>query len=132
MPATETYRGYEIHPDVAGYGFLAHMTNNDGSNCIHGWSAKAVRAEIDAHISDEGEFFPIADMAAWANFCAANADALEEIGSPEACFAMAKDCSLLVGGGAAPLFRVGFVDGSEFTNQMAVNLFDAVHAAKVA
>lgn len=57
------------------------------------------------------EFVPIADMDAWADFWAENGWALEdEIGDEDKCMALAMNCCLLVGGGAAPLFRVGFVD----------------------
>jgi midasin (ATPase involved in ribosome maturation) len=41
------YRGYEIHPDMAGYGFLAHQPNYDGEACLHGWTAEEIRREID-------------------------------------------------------------------------------------
>ncbi len=56
-------------------------------------------------------FVPIADTDEWAAFWADNAAALiETVGDHDRCFALACNCSLLVGGGAAPLFRVGFVD----------------------
>lgn len=55
------------------------------------------------------EFTPIVDMDAWTQFWADNREALEdEIGDEAECLALALNLSLLVGGGAAPLFRVGF------------------------
>lgn len=59
---------------------------------------------------DGAEFFPLADLDAWESFYAANADALADIGDKATCYALACNCSLIVGGGAAPLFRVGFLD----------------------
>ena len=56
MPALETYRGYEIHAELAGYGYLAHLPNYDGEACIHGWSVEAVRGEVDAQLADVDEF----------------------------------------------------------------------------
>jgi hypothetical protein len=59
----------------------------------------------------EAEFVPLADMAAWDAFWAANAACLEdEIGDEVDCFELACDGLLTIGGGAAPLLRVGFVD----------------------
>ena len=52
----ETYRGYEIHPDMAGYGYVASLPEYDlGMTVVHGWSVDAVRREIDTQIAD-GEF----------------------------------------------------------------------------
>lgn len=55
-------------------------------------------------------FIPLADMDAWDAFYQANKDALDEIGDRTICFHLACNCELRVGGGAALLFRVGFVD----------------------
>ena len=56
----------------------------------------------------EPEFLALADMDAWDDFWANNGEA---IGMERAdAFALACNQSLLVGGGAAPLFCVGFVD----------------------
>ncbi len=56
-------------------------------------------------------FIPIADMDEWATFWAANSEALtDEVGDEERCLDLACNLSLMVGGGAGPLFRVGFVD----------------------
>jgi hypothetical protein len=58
----------------------------------------------------EDAFFPLGDMDAWEAFWTANQDALLEIGDKATCFALACNCELVVGGGAAPMFRIGFVD----------------------
>lgn len=72
-----------------------------------------------SHVEDAdggATFLGIADMDEWAEFWEANGEALteevgERVGDPETfCRSLAMNCSLLVGGGAAPLFRVGFVD----------------------
>lgn len=55
-------------------------------------------------------FLPIADMDAWESFWRENRDALQEIGDKDSCLTLAKRNSLLIGGGASPLFRVGFID----------------------
>lgn len=57
---------------------------------------------------DDGTtFLPIADMDEWREFWDANGEA---IGDEDIALRLAMNCALLVGGGAAPLFRVGFVD----------------------
>lgn len=57
------------------------------------------------------QFIPIADTDEWEAFWADNDEYLiEEFGDKATCFALACNQSLMVGGGAAPLFRVGFVD----------------------
>ena len=40
----------------------------------------------------------------------ANQDAFDAVGDYDRCFALACNCELRIGGGAAPLFRIGFVD----------------------
>lgn len=55
-------------------------------------------------------FIPLADMDAWEAFYRDNREALEEIADRATCFALACNCELVIGGGAAPIFRVGFVD----------------------
>ena len=55
-------------------------------------------------------FIAIADVDQWEAFVAANVEALEEIADIATCLALALNCNLIIGGGAAPLFRVGFVD----------------------
>lgn len=55
-------------------------------------------------------FIPLADLDAWEAFYEANREALEAIADKATCYALACNQSLLIGGGAAPLFRVGFVD----------------------
>lgn len=55
------------------------------------------------------EFIPITDMASWKEFLAANDD-LTEIADRDTLLQLALNCELVIGGGAAPLFRVGFVD----------------------
>jgi hypothetical protein len=53
-------------------------------------------------------FLPIEGMDEWADFWAANGD---DIGCDEyTARKLAQNSALLIGGGAAPLFRVGFVD----------------------
>lgn len=62
-------------------------------------------------MTDDNEtFVPLDDLDAWESFYSANADALAEIADKATCLALAMNCELLVGGGASPLFRVGFVD----------------------
>ena len=56
----------------------------------------------------EPEFLALPDMDAWEDFWSNNADAIDM--DRATAFALACNQSLLVGGGAAPLFRVGFVD----------------------
>ena len=59
----------------------------------------------------EPETIILPDIAAWQAFATANCDALvETYGSTEKAFRHACDGGLTIGGGAAPLFRVGFVD----------------------
>lgn len=60
--------------------------------------------------SDNETFLPIADMAEWKSFVAANREALLEISDIATCFRLACNQSLMIGGGASPLFRVGFID----------------------
>lgn len=55
-------------------------------------------------------FIAIADMDQWADFVDANREALADIGTEAMCLALAMNCELILGGGAAPLFRIGFVD----------------------
>ncbi len=55
-------------------------------------------------------FIEIADMDVWDAFVEANRETLAEIADSETVFHLACNCELLIGGGAAPLFRVGFVD----------------------
>lgn len=63
---------------------------------------------MTSQITQTEEFLPIADMAEWADFWANNGEAIE---MPEAdALALARNCSLIAGGGAAALFRIGFVD----------------------
>lgn len=58
--------------------------------------------------NDNGtEFFPIADMAEWDAFWSANAEAIDT--DEGQALTLACRGELMVGGGAAPLFRVGFV-----------------------
>jgi hypothetical protein len=61
---------------------------------------------------DAGEtFHPLFDTDDWQDFWEVNGEALEdEIGDEQVCFALACNCNLMVGGGAAELIRVGFVD----------------------
>ncbi len=57
------------------------------------------------------EFVSIADMDEWSDFWAANHELLEsDVGKESLCMELAMNCGLLIGGGAATLFRVGFVD----------------------
>jgi hypothetical protein len=59
--------------------------------------------------NDDSEIFhPLPDMDAWTDFWANNRDALDM--DEQTAFALACNQGLLVGGGAAPLIRVGFVD----------------------
>lgn len=56
----------------------------------------------------ETQFIPIADMDVWEAFYVDNVDAMPA--DKATCFQLACNCELMIGGGAAPLFRVGFVD----------------------
>jgi len=59
---------------------------------------------------DSETFIPIEDLDAWDAFWAENVEALtDEIGDEPTCRALASNHLLRVGGGAAHLFRVGFV-----------------------
>lgn len=63
--------------------------------------------EIEA---DDEEFIAIADMDAWDEFWSMN-DGEDGLGiDHDTALALARNCSLIVGGGAAATFRVGFVD----------------------
>jgi hypothetical protein len=57
---------------------------------------------------EAAEFVPVADLIEWAAWWEANGEYLE-MDEPTA-RALAMNCELVVGGGAAPLFRIGFVD----------------------
>lgn len=61
-------------------------------------------------MSSTETFIPLHDTDEWDAFFAANRDDLLEIADEDTLISLACNCSLLVGGGAAPLFRVGFVD----------------------
>lgn len=56
-------------------------------------------------------FIGIADMAIWDAFWAENGEAIREDEglTHDVCLKLARNCSLMLGGGAAPLFRVGFL-----------------------
>jgi hypothetical protein len=56
------------------------------------------------------QFIPLATIEDFDQFWMDNHVSLLEIASYEECFALACNCELIIGGGAAPLFRVGFVD----------------------
>lgn len=56
-------------------------------------------------------FIALPDTDAFEAFYEANRDALDEIADRQTVFALACNCELMIGGGAAPLFRVGFSDG---------------------
>lgn len=54
------------------------------------------------------QFISITNLEEWAEFWADNREALaEEIGDESTCRELAISQSLMIGGGAAPLFRVG-------------------------
>lgn len=58
-------------------------------------------------------FVPIAGMDAWAEFWRLNEAVLaEDYGDEETCLELARKGNLVVGGGAFPLYRVGFVQTS--------------------
>jgi hypothetical protein len=60
---------------------------------------------------DDGEFIPLTDTREWSSFWMENEESLlAEVGDERTCFELAMNCSLFVGGGGGPLFRVGFVD----------------------
>ena len=55
-------------------------------------------------------FVPIANIDEWHDWWAENCEALDPDLLEERAFRLACNQSLMIGGGAAPLFRVGFVD----------------------
>lgn len=55
-------------------------------------------------------FIPIHDMDEWQAFYSDNREALESVADYDTSLALARNQSLLIGGGASPLFRIGFVD----------------------
>lgn len=57
---------------------------------------------------EAAEFVPIADMDEWSAWWGTNGEYLDM--DAETALALAMNCELTVGGGAAPLFRIGFVD----------------------
>jgi len=57
---------------------------------------------------EAAEFIPVGDMDDWSAWWSANSEALDM--DEETALALARNCELVVGGGAAPLFRIGFVD----------------------
>ena len=63
-----------------------------------------------AVLGDTETFLPITDMDEWRSFTAANSEALLAIADLDTCFRLACNQSLIIGGGAFPLFRVGFID----------------------
>jgi hypothetical protein len=64
-------------------------------------------ADITDH-DDSEEFLPLADTDAFDAFWETNGEYLDM--DRETAFALACNCNLIIGGGAAPLVRVGFVD----------------------
>lgn len=60
-------------------------------------------------MTDTETFVPISDMDEWVTFWNANKDSVNF--TEECALSLARNQCLFVGGGAAPLFRVGFVDG---------------------
>lgn len=69
---------------------------------------KTARDYLDAIETAAEEFIAIADMDEWEAFWEANIDAMDM--DRDTAFNLACNCCLVIGGGAAPLFRVGFVD----------------------
>lgn len=75
----------------------------------------------EAEATQEGmRFFPLYNEEDWANFWASNSEALiadlsekaanSGLTTEQLCRRLAQNCELFIGGGAAPIFRVGFVD----------------------
>ena len=62
------------------------------------------------HTTIDETFIGLHDTDEFESFYAANQDELAELGDKSICFALACNCELLIGGGAAPFVRVGFVD----------------------
>jgi hypothetical protein len=61
-----------------------------------------------ATTSPEPEFFPLTDTDHFDRFWEDNCEAISV--DKKTAFLLACNCALIIGGGAAPLFRVGFVD----------------------
>lgn len=55
-------------------------------------------------------FIPLHTVDEWESFYDDNRDAIEALGGFDVCFELARTKSLLLGGGAAPMFRIGFVE----------------------
>ena len=55
-------------------------------------------------------FIALTDVGAFEVFWRDNEESLREIADKDVCFALACNCELIIGGGAAPLFRIGFID----------------------
>ena len=56
-------------------------------------------------------FIALADTDEWQAFWADNKEAIiDEIGDEATCYGLACNQALVIGGGAAPLFRIGFID----------------------
>ncbi len=54
--ATELYRGWEILPDLAGYGYLATQPNYDlGMPCLAEATVEKCKREVDQWIEDNSE-----------------------------------------------------------------------------
>jgi hypothetical protein len=60
----ELYRGYEIHADLAGYGYVAHLPNYDGEPCLHDWSVAGIKSEINDAVEDATAAARIAELQA--------------------------------------------------------------------
>jgi hypothetical protein len=52
MTDIQIHRGYEIHAEQAGYGFVAHLPNYDGEACLHGWTVDEAKAEINQRVEE--------------------------------------------------------------------------------
>lgn len=63
-------------------------------------------------VEDDGaEFVPLASMADWVDWWSVNGEYMAA--DEPTCLAAALNCALVIGGGAAPLFRIGFVETRE-------------------
>lgn len=106
-------RMVSITPDATAH--LAKARTERGDTEMHAELTPEIAQELArlVALSDayDEEFIAIADLDEWADFWGDNAEALTaEIGDEATCRALAMNCALHVGGGAAPAIRVGFVD----------------------
>lgn len=81
-----------------------HINENAAGNHSE---EKTMRTDLDRNAPEE-TFLSLADVDAFDSFWRENGEFLDM--DRQTAFDLACNCNLIVGGGAAPLFRVGFID----------------------